>query len=188
MKKILVVAAVAVVALVIFGTGFAFAQYQTVSAAGYAPGMMQAWNTQNGTPQPYGPGGMMGGRGGRGGYGPMHDYVEEALAAKLDLTETQIETELAAGKSMAQIALDHGITEANLTATLTEVHKTAFSKAVAAGVLTQAQADAMLTNMTAQGFDFGNCPVGGVGPQDGTGYRGGGRGGMMGRGWQQPQQ
>jgi len=190
MKKILAVVAVIALALVIFGTGVVFAQYQTASASGYGPGMM-AWNAQNGTPGAYGPGGMMGGRGGRGGYGQMHDYVEEALADKLDLTEAQIETELASGKSMSQIALEHGVAQADLTAVLTEVHKTAFAKAVAAGVMTQAQADAMLDNMSANGFDFGNCPMGGSAPQDGTGYRGGRGGpGMMGGGrWnQQPQQ
>ncbi len=121
----------------------------------------------------------------------MHNYVEQALGAKLGLTEAQIETEQAAGKSFSQIALDHGIAQADLTTVLTEVHKTAFAQAVKDGVLTQAQADAMLTQMTAQGFDFANCPMGGDRPQDGTGYRGGGRGhgGMMG-GWgqQQPQQ
>jgi len=189
MKKILVIVAVVIVAVVIFGAGAVFAQYQTAAAAGYGPGMLGAWNTQNGTPMPYGPGGMVGGRGGRGGYGPMHDYVEAALGAKLGLTEAQVETELTAGKNLSQIAIDHGTAEADVTALLTEVHKTAFAKAVTDGVLTQAQADAMLAQMTAQGFNFANCPMGGARPQDGSGYRGGGRGGpggMMGN-WQQPQ-
>jgi hypothetical protein len=144
MKKILVVVSVLAVALVIFGAGFVFSQYQSVSAAGL--------------PQGYGPGGMMGGR---GGYGPMHDYVEQALAAKLGLTEAQVEEQLAAGKSMYQIALDKGIVEADVPALLTEVHKTA---------------DAMLQRMSANGFNPANCPMGGARPQDGSGYRGGRRG------------
>jgi hypothetical protein len=171
MKKILLVVSVLVVAVVIFGAGFVFSQSQSVSAAGL--------------PQGYGPGGgMMGG--GRGGYGPMHDYVEQALATKLGLTEAQIEEQLAAGKSMYQIVLDKGIAEADVPALLTEVHKTAFAKAVADGVLTQAQADTMLQNISANGFNFANCPMGGTRPQDGTGLRGGrrGAGGMMG-GWGQ---
>jgi hypothetical protein len=171
MKKILVVVSVVVVALVIFGAGFVFSQYQFASASGL--------------PQGYGPGGMMG-SGGRGGYGPIHDYVEQALATKLGLTEAQVEEQLTAGKSMYQIVLDKGIAEADIPALLTEVHKTAFAKAVADGVLTQAQADAMLQNMTANGFNFANCPMGGARPQDGTGYRRG-PGGMMGGGgrWNQ---
>ena len=170
MKKILLVVSVLVVAVVIFGAGFVFSQSQSVSAAGL--------------PQGFGPGGMMGGR---GGYGPMHDYVEQALAAKLGLTEAQVEEQLAAGKSMYQIAIDKGIAEADVTALLTDVHKTAFAKAVADGVLTQAQADAMLQRMSANGFNSANCPMGGARPQDGSGNRGGGRrgtGGMMG-GWNQ---
>jgi hypothetical protein len=171
MKKILLVVSVLVVAVVIFGAGFVFSQYQSVSASSL--------------PQGYGPGGMMGGR---GGYGPMHDYVEQALAAKLGLTEAQVEEQLAAGKSMYQIASDKGIAEADIPALLTEVHKTAFAKAVVDGVLTQAQADAMLQRMSANGFNPANCPMGGTRPQDGTGLRGGrrGAGGMM-SGWgQQP--
>jgi len=178
MKKILVIVSVVVMALVIFGAGVAFSQFQQVSAAalpqGYGPGggMM-------------GPGGMMGGR---GGYGPMHDYVEQALAAKLGMTEAQVEEQLAAGKSMYQIVLDKGIAQADVPALLTEVHKTAFAKAVADGVLTQAQADAMLQNMSANGFNYANCPMGGgYGPQNGNGARRG-RGGMMGGwGWNQQQ-
>jgi hypothetical protein len=174
MKKILVVVSVVVVALVIFGAGFVFSQYQSVSASSL--------------PQGYGPGGgMMGG--GRGGYGPIHDYVEQALAAKLGLTEAQVEEQLAAGKSMYQIVLDKGIAEADAPALLTEVHKTAFAKVVADGVLTQAQADTMLQRMSADGFNFANCPMGGARPQDGTGYGSGGRrgnGGMMGGWGQQP--
>jgi hypothetical protein len=173
MKKILVVVSVLAVALVIFGAGFLFSQqFQSASAFGLTQG--------------YGPGGGM--MGGRGGYGPMHDYVEQALAAKLGLTEAQVEEQLTAGKSMYQIVLDKGIAEADVPALLTEVHKTAFAKAVADGVVTQAQADAMFQRMSADGFNFANCPMGGARSQDGSGYRGGrrGNGGMMGGWGQQP--
>ncbi|MCJ7435155.1 MAG: hypothetical protein MUO77_16860, partial [Anaerolineales bacterium] len=37
---------------------------------------------------------------GVGGYGPMHDYVEEALADKLGITEKDVEDALASGKTM----------------------------------------------------------------------------------------
>jgi hypothetical protein len=167
MKKILVVVSVVLVALVIFGAGFVFAQSQLVSAAGFSQG--------------FGPGGMMGGR---GGYGQMHEYVEQALADKLGITKAELETQFASGKSMYQIALDHGITQANVTSVLTEVHKTAFAKAVADGVLTQAQADSMLQAMTANGFNATNCPMGGQASGNNAGGRRGGRGGMMG-GWNQ---
>lgn len=176
MKKVLLVGAVVALAVVIFGAGVVFAQYQSVSAQGatYGRGGMMG-------------GGMMGGgMHGQGGYGPMHDYVEQALADKLDLTEAKIEEQLAAGKTMFQIAVDAGTAEADVPALMSEVHKTAFSKAVTAGVLTQAQADAMFAQMQSRGFGE-NCPNDGVRPQDGTGYRGG-MGGMMGGRWQQAPQ
>ena len=164
MKKTILIVGLVVLALGVLGVGAVLAQ---------------------GVQPPYaGRGGMMGGY---GGYGPMHDYVEQALAAKLGITETDVEDALASGKSMYQIALDNGVKEADVTALLTEVHKTAFDKAVADGVLTRAQADFMLQHMTVQGFNFGNYPM-----QNGqSGHYGQGNGyggGMMGGRWQQPPQ
>jgi hypothetical protein len=167
MKKTILIVGLVVLALGVFGVGAAFAQ---------------------GAQPPVGRGGMMG-----GGYDWMHDYVEEALAAKLGITEKDVEDALASGKTMYQIALDNGIKEADAPALLTEVHKTAFDKAVADGVVTREQADFMLQRMTSNGFGLGNCPMqNGQGGQygRGNGYRGmmnnGGQfgPGMMGR-WQQ---
>jgi hypothetical protein len=170
MKKILLVVSVFVVAVAIFGLGIVFAQQtQPALAAGYAGGYGQ---------------GMMGGRGGFGG-GAMRTYVEQALADKLGMTLADVDTALASGKSMYQIALDKGIADADVPALLAEVHKTAFDKAVADGVMSQAQADLMYQNMSANGFTAANCAMNG-----GAGYgRGGGRGrgGMMG-GWGYQQQ
>jgi hypothetical protein len=163
MKKTILIVGLVVLALGVFGVGVALAQ--------------------NGTP-PVGRGSIMQ----NGGYGAMHDYVEEALADKLGITEKDVEDALASGKSMYQIALDNGIAEADVTALLTEVHATAFDKAVADGVITREQADFMLQRMTANGFNSGNCPMqngqgGQVGRGNGNGY------GMMGggRGWQNQQ-
>jgi hypothetical protein len=99
---------------------------------------------------------------GQGGYGWMHDYVEQALAAKLDLTEKQVEEQLAAGKPMYQIALDNGIKQADLANFMTEVHKEALAKAVKDGVITQERADWMLQRMQTMyqnGYGPGNCPM-----------------------------
>jgi len=122
--------------------------------------------------------------GGQAGYGWMHDYVEQALAAKLGLTEEQVEDQLAAGKPMYQIALDKGITQENLANFMNDVHADAFAKAVQDGVVTQEQADWMLQRMqnrNQNGFGPGNCPMNNG--QSGTFQRGRGMGsGMMGRG------
>ena len=68
MKKTILIVGLVVLALGVLGVGAVFAQ---------------------GTTPPVGRGGMMG-----GGYGPMHDYVEEALAAKLGITEKNMKMRL----------------------------------------------------------------------------------------------
>lgn len=173
MKKLLIAGLSVLFALGALTTGVVFAQSTPPTATPTAVG--------NGF-------GMHGNR----GNGLIHDYVEQALALKLGLTEAQVEDALTAGKTMAQLALDHGIAEADVPALLSEVHKAALDKAVADGVLTQAQADLMFQRMTAHGFDPANCPMSGQQPADGTGFRGG-RGRMMGGGmmggrgnWAQP--
>ena len=162
MKKTILIVALVVLALGALGVGVAFAQGPVTG--GYGP--------------------MMGGN----GYGPMHDYVEQALAPKLSLTEKQVEDALAAGKPMYQIALDNGIKQEDLATFMNGVHKDAFDKAVKDGVMTQQQADWMLQrmqNMYQNGYSNGTgtgCLMGG-----GVGY---GRGGGMmrgGNGWQNQQ-
>jgi len=99
---------------------------------------------------------------GGGRRGPLHDYVEQALADKLGLTEEQVEDQLDAGIPMYQIALDNGIEQEDLADFMTEVHKTAFANAVKDGVITQQQADWMLQRMQNRyqnGPGFGNCPM-----------------------------
>ena len=122
-----------------------------------------------GTQPPFA-GGMMGG---------MHEYVEQALAAKLGLTEEQVEEQFAAGKTMVQIALDNGVKQGDVATVLNDVHQEAFANAVKAGVMTQEQADWMLQRMQNRGYGngTGNCPM-----HNGQGGNGYGRG-MMGNGW-----
>lgn len=121
---------------------------------------------------------------GRGGYGWMHDYVEQALATKLGLTEEQVEDQLSQGKTMYEIALDNGIAPEELADFMTEVHQEAFDKAVADGVITRERADWMLQRMQTMhqnGYGPGNCPM--HSGQGGAFQRGQGMGpGMMGGG------
>ena len=118
---------------------------------------------------------------GQGGNGWMHDYVEQALATKLGLSEQQVEDQLAAGKPMYEIALDNGITQEDLANFMNEVHQEAFAKAVEDGVISQERADWMLQrmqNMYQNGYGPGNCPM--HSGQGGTFQRGRGMGpGMM---------
>lgn len=163
MKKTMLIVGLVVAALVVFGVGAAFAQGTT----------------------PYA-GTMMGG-------GWMHNYVEQALAAKLGLTEKQVEDQLTAGTSMYQIALDNGIKQEAVTEFMNQVHTEAFAKAVKDGVVTQAQADLMLQRMQSRGgYGTGDCTMqNGQGGQfnHGAGMMNGNGRGMMrgGFGWQNQQ-
>jgi hypothetical protein len=151
MKKILLMVAVIVLALGALGVGVAFAQ--------------------GGNPPANPCGGMMGGR---GGYGAVQTYVVDAFAAKLNLSVDTVNTRLAAGETMYEVALSKGIASADLPAFMSEIHKTAFAAAVKDGVITQVQADFMLERMAQNGYGTGSCPMG-------SGAYGSGRG-MMG-GW-----
>jgi hypothetical protein len=114
--------------------------------------------------------------------GTIHEYMEKALAAKLNLSVATVEAEFDGGKSLYQIALDHGITQANLPAVMLEVRTQAVKAAVTDGVITQSQADRML-QQGGRGMG-GGMMNGGNGPCNGTGIP---VGSMMQRGgrWQQ---
>jgi hypothetical protein len=111
--------------------------------------------------------------------GALHDYMEKALADKLVIPLTTVEAQFDAGKSLYQIALDNGITQANLPTVMLEVRTAAIKAAVADKVITQAQSDRMLQSggrgmgqgMMRGGAGVGSC--GGTGIPVGTGMRGG---------------
>jgi hypothetical protein len=116
--------------------------------------------------------------------GPLHDYMEKALAEKLGLPLATVEAQFDAGKTLYQIALDNGITPAGLPAFMQEIRTTAINAALSDGVVTKAQADRMLQS---GGFGLGQgmmrggtgtAPCGGTGTPVGTGMQRGGR-------WQQ---
>lgn len=163
------VAAIAVVAvLAVLGVGFAFAQAMT--PWGY--GMMG-----NGY-------GMMGGFGQNGdatwmqtmhqwmqttGARSVHTVVWGSLADTLGLTQDELNAELSAGKTLAQIADAQGVSQTQLAAALETSVKAGLDRAIAEGALTQAQADWMLSQMagryewmlthmgTGTGFGPGGC-------------------------------
>jgi hypothetical protein len=116
--------------------------------------------------------------------GFLHDYMEKALADKLNVPLATIEAQFDSGKTLYQIAIDNGISQADLPAFMLEVRTTAIKAAVSNGVITQAQADRMLQSgahgmgqgMMRGGAGAGSC--GGTGIPVGTGMHRGGR-------WQQ---
>jgi hypothetical protein len=95
---------------------------------------------------PGGPGGMRGrGPGGPRGFGgPGGDL--NAAATALNITPQQLQTELN-GKSLADVAKDHGKTGADMVAALQTAAHARIQAAVTAGRLTAAQAATATTNV-----------------------------------------
>jgi len=111
----------------------------------------------------------------------LHEYMEEALAAELNLPVATVEAEFDAGKTLSQIALDHGIAQTDLFAFMLKVRTRAVTAAVADGIMTQTQADRMLQQ---RGHGMGTGMMnGGTGSCGGTGIP---VGSAMHRGWQGP--
>ncbi len=133
------------------------------------------------TPIPWGPRGF-GGRGVMsGGYGlmaPYQDVMHTAIAEALGLTVEEFNAALAEGKTLWQIAEEQGVSLEEVTAAKLEARADVLAQMVADGVITQEQADWMLSRMQA-----GGAYQGGFGPGM-MGGRGAGRswGGQGGRG------
>lgn len=157
MKKTILIVALVLAAAAALGAGVVFAQDAIPPFAGH--------------------GTMMNGQ------GALHTFMAIEFAKKLDLNVNDINTRLAAGESMYDIALSAGVTADEFPAVMAEVRSAALDAAVAANVITQEQADWMKSRGFGQGgMGSGNCT--GVGQQGQFGGRG--RGGMMGS-WQNQQ-
>jgi hypothetical protein len=157
MKKTILIVALVVLALGVFGAGTVFAQ-----------------DTQ----PPVGRGSMMGG----GGSGVLHTFMTNEFAKQLDLNVNDVNARLAAGETMYDIALSAGVTAEEFPALMTEVRASALDEAVKANVITPEQADWMKSR--SGGMGTGNCTGTGTGLQ-GQGRRGQGMmngQGMMGSG------
>ncbi len=157
MKKTILIVGLVVLALGVLGVGAVFAQDDT-------------------PPVPYGHGAMMN----NGTTGPMHTFMTIEFAKQLGLNVNDINTRLAAGETMYDIALSAGVTADEFPAVMTEVRAAALAEAVKANVITQEQADWM----TSRGGNMGTGNCTGTGPQGNYGNgmmgNGQGRGGMMG--------
>jgi len=161
MKKTILIVALVLSALAVLGVGAVFAQDVTPPYAGHGP-MMD-------------------------GSGAMHTFMVIEFSKQLNLNVNDVNTRLAAGETMYDIALSAGVTAEDFPAIMTEVRSAALDAAVAANVITQEQADWMKSRGFGQGgMGYGNCD--GTGPQGqaggyGRGMMNGGGRGMMG-GWQ----
>lgn len=107
-------------------------------------------------------GGMMGARGDGNGF--MHDAVTAALADKLSIPVDDLNARLESGETMYDIAVENGMTLEDFRAVMTDARASALEAAVAAGTITQEQADWMKERgagrMGGRGGFAGNCPNG----------------------------
>ncbi len=177
MKKIVLVAVLFGVAATLgVGVTLAFAQGPTQPPApGFGPGWMHGGFSMNANWQ---------------------NQMQGGVAKALGMTLDELNAQLRAGKTIAQIAQSKNIDLQKLHDDVQAAHKALLQQAVKEGKLTQAQADAMLQRMDAMDKYFdangGACPGlagGALGTAfAGRGMMGGGfaRGGMMGGFWTAP--
>lgn len=181
MKNLVLIGIAVVVALAALGlTGIAYAYAQTPTPPPFTPGSGYGQGGMMGTPGVQGGRGMRGGGmmgGGMGGfaqtgeYGPMHEEMVSDLAAALKMDVDDLNAELTAGKTMWQVAEAKGLTAEQFQAVMLDARKAALDKLVAAGTITQAQADFMLSRMQG-GFGQGGAnPNGCPGGMGGRGQR-----------------
>jgi len=167
MKKFLAVAFAVIAITLVVGSGSVFAQSTNPPTA-------------DDTPSYFGMG-RQGGRGMMGGglyiqngtEGPMHDAMIEVFSDQLGLSVDEINTALAEGKTLGEIALEQGLTVEEFQAIMLEARDTTLENAVAEGLITEEQADWM--------SERGSRMMGGA-LSGGTRFgRGGSTGGFYGR-------
>ena len=166
MKKTLLIVALVVLALGALGVGVVVAQ------SGQSP------NGQRGTVD---------------GVSPMQDYMEQAMADAVGLSLDEFESRHDAGETFYQIALAQGFSAEEIPALMQDARGKALDAAVAAGVITQDQADWMgsrgfgrggMMNNYGYGDGTGECPMF-DGDEVPSGQFGPGQGMMGGGRWQQ---
>ena len=170
--KVTIVAIAIVAAVAALGAGYAFAQTTpptpqwgySMMGGGYGAGMMGGF-AQNGD---YAGMNTMHSWMYTSGARSVHNIVWGGLAETLGLTQDELNAELASGKTLAQIAEAKGVSQDELAAALETSAKAGLDKAVADGVLTQEQADQMLSHM-AGNFEWMISHMGSMGGGFGPG-------------------
>jgi hypothetical protein len=171
MKKIVLIGVFVMIAA-LGVAGFAYAQADTppgtpdpASGYGYFGGGMMYGSQGGGW-------GMMGRRGGfraqatSGEYGPLHEYIIAAFADALELSPEEIESRLAGGETMWQIADSQGMSFEAFGDLMIEARTNAIQAAADADVISQEQAEWMLQRMSqrqASGYGPGSGQCDGLG-------------------------
>jgi uncharacterized protein YidB (DUF937 family) len=109
----------------------------------------------------------------RGFHGEMVDVLSVA-ADKLGMTQSDLQTELKSGKTIADIAKEKGVDPQTIIDACIANLTTKLNEAVANGTMTQAQADQQLEQARTQVTNQVNSTWQNFGPGDGWGGHGGG--------------
>ena len=147
-----------------------------VAAFGFT-GVVGAQNPDPTNPTPgWGRGRMGGGMMVGEGYGPMHEYMQAALADQLGITVDELNAAHADGKTFWQVAEDKGFTVEQSQQMMLDARTTALDAMVADGTITQEQADWMKQRGGMMGGGRGMGPGGCHGGSGTPGGMMGGRG------------
>ena len=113
----------------------------------------------NGTVPAHGPGG----RGAPGGPRGMQAEDQQVIATAIGITTTQLQTELTAGKTVAAIATEHGVTATTVINALVTSENAEIDQRVSGGQISAAQATQEKTQTTQRVTDEvnGTRPAGG---------------------------
>ena len=179
MKKVLLIGSLVIVGILVFGAvGIASAQTLLPRLAGSS--MLANFESRSSVMNSQGTGTGMtsGGRGmmGQSGSGLLQDYMLAGFAAAFDLDVADLQARIDAGETMHDVALSLGYTQESFTELMVTVRTDAINQALADGVITQEQADWMLSRLAQRaeaGFGTGVC----TGDCQ-SGSRGGRSGGM----------
>lgn len=189
MKKILLIGSLVIVGFLVFGVaGYASAKTILPRVAD-ASSFMQMRSDRMAQQASGTSTGMMGARGGmmgQAGSGLLHDYMIAGFAQAFNMSVEELQARIDAGDTMYTVALELGYTQETFTELMVTVRTDAINQALADGVITQEQADWMLSRLAqrqAAGFGTasgagtctGACQMGG---QRGGGMRGGMGGGL----------
>jgi hypothetical protein len=137
-------------------------------AGGFGPGQAQGRMLGGGPGIGMGRRGGMGGRNGQLG-GPQQSLIAVA-ADTLGMTQADLIAQLQSGKTIAQVASDKKVTLETIVNALVTTRQARMTQAVAAGRMTQAQADTMLATMKANLATRLSQPWSPQGPGAGAGF------------------
>lgn len=135
-------------------------------AGGFGAGQMQG-RMAGGMP---GAGNGMGRRGGVGGMGDPQQSLVAIVAQQLGINQADLVTQLQGGKTIAQVASEKNVALDTIVNVFVATRQARMTQAVAAGRMTQAQADTMLATMRANVTARLSQPWSPQGPGMGAGY------------------